>query len=153
MFTFKRAHTLKKKHTSQFWVGKFDTEARFSDFIDENPEYWSEENEGTEDLPLSKFISSQNETWCDHDFIEAGFRESTEEMKEKFKHYSYSDQWAKDVEKAAQSMGMESFNSFIMIGIDEPPKGDKYLQISNPCSYKSEGIDLIYVGEFSYIDD
>jgi hypothetical protein len=144
---------LKKKHTAQFWIGKFDTETRFSEFVGEDPGYWSDENEDNADYPLSKFIASQNETWFDHDFIEAGFSEAEGGMKEKFKHYSYADQWAEEIEEKARSMRFEGVNAFIMMGIDEPPRGSRHLQVSNPRSYNAEGIKLVYVGEFSYVHD
>lgn len=144
---------MKKRHTSQFWVGKFDTQNRFADFVGEDPDYWSEENEDNDDYPLSPFIASQNQTWFDHDFMESGFNNFEGNIKEKFKHYSYADQWAHEVVEMAGKMGIEDFNVFIMMGVDESSKGERYKQVSNPCSYKSKGIDLVYVGEFSYFHD
>ncbi|WP_185964293.1 immunity 22 family protein [Aliikangiella marina] len=144
---------MKKKHTSQFWVGKFDSSERFYNFVGEDPEYWSEENEGRNDFPLSKFIASQNQTWFDHDFIEAGFNQAETGVREKFKAYSYIEQWADRVEEKAKLLGMEDLNAFIMMGIDESPKQERHLQVSTPCSYKAEGIKLVYLGEFSYIHD
>jgi hypothetical protein len=153
MFLKNKENSLIKKYTSQFWIGTFDSEKRFNEFVGEDPDYWSEENEDNDDIPLNKFISSQNETWFDHDFIEAGYNAKEGSVLEKFGSYSYVNQWANAVSDKMTELGLDSINAFIMMGIDQPPNGSRYLQVSNPCSFKSEGIDLVYIGEYEYSHD
>ena len=142
-----------KKYTSQFWVGKFDSSEIFYEFMGENPEFWTDENEELENIPLSAFIASQGKKWYDHDFLESGYNDKGISLLEKFGEYSYSSQWSIPVEEKVKLLEIDNVNSFIMMGIDDMPNGKRHLQVLEPCSFKSEGIELIYIGEFSYEHD
>ena len=135
-----------KKLTTQFWIGNVESRERFYEFV--------AENEDADDLiPLSNFAASQNETWYDHDFFEAGFSKASGSILKKFGRYSYAKQWAEEIEKKMSEHNIQSINAFIMIGIDKPPDGSEYRQIENPCSHSENGIDLTYIGEITHDDE
>lgn len=145
-----------KKRRSQFWVGQFDSRQRFDDFVGENPDYWSEEEEDEdeeeeeEDIPMSPFAASQGEIWIDEDFMEAGYNDDNVAMPEKFRGYSYWEQWGEPLTRKLASLGIEDVNALIMLGIDEPPNGSEHLQVTDPQSHKAEGINLVFVGEIEH---
>lgn len=141
---------MKGKITSQFWIGTFDTQERFNDFVCENKEYWSEENEIEENIPLSRFIASQGETWYDHDFFEAGYNEKEQRICKKFKGYSWVNQWAPIIEGKMKELGILEMNSFLMMVVDEPPDGKRYCQVQAPKSFNADGINLMSIGEITY---
>ena len=136
--------------TSQFWIGTVDSEDRFADFIAENDEYWSEENEDSGEIPLTRFLASQGQTWYDHDFAEYGHSTKEGTVLEKFAGYSYINQWAHLVEAAMVDHKISSINVFIMIGIDEQPRFPPYRQIKKPRSHSEQGIELTYIGELTH---
>ena len=138
---------MRDKLTSQFWVGTAESEDRFFDFIVEDENYWSEENEDGDKLPLSRFIASQGETWYDH---EAGYADTSGSVLEMFGQYSYAKQWAELVESEISARNISSINAFIMIGVDEPPDGSQYRQVENPCSHQENGINMVYIGEITH---
>ena len=136
-----------KTYTSQFWIGSVESEERFCDFIGEDDSYFDDDN-----VPLSRFIASQGETWYDHDVFEAGYCAEAGSVLEKFGQYSYAEKWASLIEVEMVAHNIPSINAFVMIQIDEFPNRPPRRQVKNPCGCKGEGINLVYIGEITYDD-
>jgi len=137
--------------TSQFWIAKFDSKDRFSEFFAEDDEYFSEENEERDDYPLSQFLASQDETWCDHDFLEVGFNsDEAESVSQRFAGHSWVEEWAPMLEEKIKKLEVLDYNAFAMMGVEQTPDRPPNYQVSEPHSFTAEGIQLIYLGEITH---
>jgi len=123
---------------SHFWVGRFNDDDLFFDFFGEDERIYES---GNEDLPLSKFIASQGETWIDHDFMESGFESPGDDLKKQFANYSYADTWGMELEKRCAAMNLKDINALVMLDED---------QLENPVSVKGPGFTLTYLGVIEY---
>jgi len=102
--------------TSHFFLGRFRSRRQFSEFLEED---YSKEDD---DTPLSRFYGSQGESFCDHDFMEHGFRDKKSTLKEFFAQYSYAEHWAKELAKRAADAGLQDANALIFISNAEIAK-------------------------------
>lgn len=141
---------LKKTITTQFWVGKFATEALFYEFVGEDPAHYAEENED-KDYPLSKFSASQGEWFYDHDFMEVAFSAEAIQTSEQFMA-SWVDKWADELDRRIKKHGIANANTLVMMVVDKSPNRDPYRQITNPVSVSDEGFELVYLGEIEHDD-
>ena len=126
---------MRDTETSHFFLGRFRSERQFSKFLKED---YSKEDD---DAPLSPFYGSQDEIFCDHDFMETGFRETRQTLKKFFALYSYSEHWAEELRKRAVDAGLEDANALIVISKD---------QITQPRTVTGDGFTLTYLGEIKY---
>lgn len=126
--------------TSHFWVGRFENKKSYYDFVGERDDYYEDESKQNEKY-ISAFAESQAEHWLDHDFMESGFEEKGNGVTEKFKDYSYGEEWIATLEERTTSLKQEEINTMIMIRVD---------QISNPTSVNGAGFYLVYVGTIEY---
>lgn len=136
-----------ERYVAQFWIGTIESEGLFGDFMGENPAYWEAEDPTEEGIPLSRFIESQGETWFDHDFLECGYDNTPGCLTERFSPYSFASQWVPVIEAKMASLGIESINTFIMLGIDEKSDGTRGCQVKHPRAHREAGIDLVFIGE------
>ena len=130
-----RKDTIPDTETSHFFLGRFRTERHFSKFLKED---YSRDDD---DTPLSAFYGSQGETFCDHDFLEHGFRDKGSTLQEFFAPYSYAEHWAKELAKRAGEAGLDDANALIFISKAE---------IKKPRSVKGDRFALIYLGVIKY---
>ena len=121
--------------TSHFFLGRFRSKSQFAKFLKED---YSKDDD---DTPLSPFYGSQGQTFCDHDFLEHGFRETERTLKEFFAPYSYAEHWAGELAKRADDAGLQDANSLIFISKAE---------IRKPRSVKGDGFTLTYLGVIKY---
>jgi hypothetical protein len=121
--------------TSHFFLGRFRTKRQFNDFLKED---FSQDDD---DAPISPFYGSQGETYCDHDFMECGFRAKEPSLKEFFAPYSYAEHWAEELVKKAAAAKLEDANALIFITKSE---------IKKPRSVKGDGFTLTYLGKIKY---
>ncbi|AXT59258.1 hypothetical protein D1816_02470 [Aquimarina sp. AD10] len=124
---------------SHFWIGKFESEKLYYDFVGEDDSRY--ELEDYDDVPVSKFAESQGEIWIDHDFMESGFEKPIKDIKNQFKKYSYSYNWGTEFENRYSKLNESEYNTLIFINAD---------QIKNPRSIKDTGIVLKYLGVIEY---
>ncbi|WP_028978616.1 immunity 22 family protein [Sporocytophaga myxococcoides] len=129
-----------RKEVSDFWVGNFEREDAYFNFFGENPDFYQEEND-IEEKYISKFAESQNENWIDHDFMESGFEDGNESFIERFKKYSYSDQWIAEVFDKAKETNLKKINTIVFI-----TKG----RIQKPTSILTPEYSLLYIGQIEY---
>lgn len=141
-----------REYQAQFWIGAFDSEDAFYEFVSENSEYWSQANDDDSKTPLSHFIKSQGQSWYDHDFMEVGFSNERGSVLGMFQGHSYVEQWSPMVEEQLRTIGLDAANAFIMLGIDNQPNGQRYKQVTAPASVTVAGGDLRYLGELTYSD-
>ena len=127
------------REKSHFWVGKFESEALYFDFVAEDDSRY--ELEDYDDIPVSKFAASQGEVWIDHDFMESGFEPNQVSLKKQFAPYSYAYDWGAELEKRCANLKLEGANTLIFLN-----EG----QISNPVSVDGPGFKLVYVGVIAY---
>jgi len=124
---------------SHFWIGKFDSEDLYFDFVGEDNSRYELDN--YDDIPVSKFAKSQGEIWIDHDFMESGFEEPNKDIKIQFNKYSYSFNWGKELEKRCLKLTESENNTLIFINED---------QIEKPNSVSGNGFTLEYMGTIEY---
>jgi Immunity protein 22 len=124
--------------TSHFFLGRFRSAQQFGEFLKED---YSKDDD---DTPLSPFYGSQGETFCDHDFMEHGFRDKEPTLKEFFAPYSYAEHWAEELAKRAADAGLDDANALIFITDSE---------IANPRSVSGDGFTLTYLGKIKYSID
>lgn len=124
---------------SHFWIGKFESEDIFGDFVGEDESRY--ELEDYDDIPISKFATSQGEIWIDHDFMESGFEEPNKDVKIQFKKYSYAYNWGEELERRCSKLPETGYNALIFISED---------QIDNPKSVIGNGFILEYLGTIEY---
>ena len=123
-----------------FWIGSFGNSDDYFDFFGENPEFFQDDTDSNEKY-ISKFAKSQNENWIDHDFMESGFENGKEPFVEKFKKYSYSDQWITVLSDKTGGNALRDINTIIFI-----TKG----RIKQPTSVSDAKFMLQYVGQIEY---
>jgi hypothetical protein len=123
-----------------FWIGKFDNSNDYFDLVGEDPEFYQDERDIDEKY-ISKFAKYQRENWIDHDFMESGFENGEDSFFERFKKYSYSDQWIKKLFEKANETDLSDINAVIFIR-----KG----RIKNPISIVESKFTLRYVGQIEY---
>lgn len=128
-----------KTEKSHFWIGKFDSEDLYFDFIGEDNSRY--ELEDYDDVPVSKFAKSQGEIWIDHDFMESGFEKPNKDIKIQFDKYSYAYNWGKELEKRCSEFTPLENNTLIFINEN---------QIKKPSSVKGNGFNLEYLGIIEY---
>jgi hypothetical protein len=129
-----------KRETYHFWVGTFDKENDFFDFVGENPNYYEDE-EDLEYKYISKFAESQGENWIDNDCMECGFQDSNLSLTERFQDYSYSDKWIPEIERRIQQNKIDKVNSIVFVA---------KRAIKKPINVIQENFSLIYLGEVEY---
>ncbi|GAA4111452.1 hypothetical protein GCM10022393_09160 [Aquimarina addita] len=122
---------------SHFWIGKFNSEKSYFDFVGEDKGRY--ELEDYDDVPISKFAESQEEIWIDHDFMESGFEEPIGDLKKQFEKYSYSYHWGNELEK--RCAGLSEYNALIFVN---------EAQIKKPNSFNTNECKLKYLGVIEY---
>lgn len=123
---------------SHFWIGNFESEELFFDFIKEDHSRY--ELDDYDDIPNSKFTESQKEVWIDYDFLEFGFEKPQASLLDQFKEYSYSDGWGTELEMKKTSLSLAP-NTIVFTDED---------QISTPTSVNDPKFELIYLGVIEY---
>jgi hypothetical protein len=121
--------------TSHFFLGRFKSERLFGKFLKED---YSQEDD---DAPLSLFYGSQGETFCDHDFLEHGFRDKKMTLEKFLAQFSYAEHWAEELARRAAEAGLDDANALIFISKAE---------IKKPQSVNGDGFTLTYLGEIQY---
>lgn len=121
-----------------FWVGNFNNEDDFDRFVEEDENYYIEEE--SDDSYISKFAESQDTVWFDQDLMEYGFEESIQH----FSEYSFAEQWLPVLFNRINEMNLKfEINSLIFVSQGQIPK---------PKSVETDDFSLVYVGgiEFEY---
>jgi hypothetical protein len=130
----------RRTETCDFWVGVFPSEDAFSDYVGEDPRYY--ELVDTEDgVPLSRFIRDQGLNWYDHDMVEMGFKAKVGSVAELVGGHSYADQYADELSRRANEMGLSGANGFLFIRGGEIPE---------PRTVTTESFTFWYVGQITY---
>lgn len=121
-----------------FWVGNFRTEEDFFQFVEEDENYYIEEE--SDDTYISKFAESQETVWFDQDLMEYGFEQSVQH----FSEYSFAEQWLPVLYNRINEMNLKfDINSLVFVS-----QG----QIPQPKSVENDEFSLVYLGgiEFEY---
>ena len=121
-----------------FWVGNFRTEEDFFQFVEEDENYYIEEE--SDDTYISKFAESQDTLWFDQDLMEYGFEQSVQH----FSEYSFAEQWLPVLYNRINEMNLKfDINSLVFVS-----QG----QIPQPKSVENDELSLVYLGgiEFEY---
>jgi len=124
-----------RTETSHFFLGRFQNKRLFAEFLKED---FAKDDD---DSPISPFYGSQGKTFCDHDFMEHGFRATQPTLKQFFAPYSYAEHWADELAKRAADAGLDDANALIFISKSE---------IKKPRSVKGKGFTLTYLGQIKY---
>ncbi len=127
--------------TLDFWVGNFQNEEDFYDFVEEDENYYLLEE--SDDIHISKFAESQDTVWLDHDFVEYGFEDGNRTIYEKFADYSFAEQWLPILVNRLNEINLKfEINAIIFLNKGQVPK---------PVSVENDFFSLTYVGgiEFS----
>lgn len=121
-----------------FWVGNFRTAEDFENFVEEDENYYIEEE--SDDTYISKFAESQDTVWFDQDLIEYGFEQSIQH----FSEYSFAEQWLPVLYNRVNEMNLTfEINSLVFVSQGQIPK---------PVSVENDEFSLVYMGgiEFEY---
>ncbi len=118
--------------TSHFWVGRVPEHVAAS--------YFAETCGRGGDEPVSAFARDQGATWYDHDRPEYGWG-TAGAVRELVAGYSYSDQWAGELDRRAAAAGLAGVNFFVFISRDE---------VERPRSVRGDGYWLHYLGTIGY---
>jgi hypothetical protein len=121
-----------------FWVGNFRTEEDFFQFVEEDENYYIEEE--SDDTYISKFAESQETVWFDQDLMEYGFEQSIQH----FSEYSFADQWLPVLYNRINEMNLKfDINSLVFVSQGQVPQ---------PKSVENDEFSLVYLGgiEFEY---
>lgn len=121
-----------------FWVGNFRTAEDFENFVEEDENYYIEEE--SDDTYISKFAESQDTVWFDQDLMEYGFEQSIQH----FSEYSFAEQWLPVLYNRVNEMNLKfEINSLVFVSQGQIPK---------PVSVETDDFSLIYLGgiEFEY---
>lgn len=121
-----------------FWVGNFRTAEDFENFVEEDENYYIEEE--SDDTYISKFAESQDTVWFDQDLMEYGFEQSIQH----FSEYSFAEQWLPVLYNRVNEMNLTfEINSLVFVSQGQIPK---------PKSVENDDFSLVYLGgiEFEY---
>lgn len=121
-----------------FWVGNFRTEEDFFQFVEEDENYYIEEE--SDDTYISKFAESQDTLWFDQDLMEYGFEQSIQH----FSEYSFAEQWLPVLYNRINEMNLKfDINSLVFVSQGQVPQ---------PKSVENDELSLVYLGgiEFEY---
>lgn len=121
-----------------FWVGNFRTAEDFENFVEEDENYYIEEE--SDDTYISKFAESQDTVWFDQDLMEYGFEQSIQH----FSEYSFAEQWLPVLYNRVNEMNLTfEINSLVFVSQGQVPK---------PKSVENDHFSLVYLGgiEFEY---
>lgn len=124
--------------TLDFWVGNFRTEEDFFQFVEEDENYYIEEE--SDDTYISNFAETQETVWFDQDLMEYGFEQSIQH----FSEYSFAEQWLPVLYNRINEMNLKfDINALVFIS-----QG----QIPQPKSVETDDFSLVYLGgiEFKY---
>ncbi|UZT97382.1 immunity 22 family protein [Chryseobacterium fluminis] len=125
--------------TLDFWVGNFNSEEDFYDFVEEDENFYLEEE--SDEKYISKFAESQDTIWLDHDFVEYGFDDRNIGLYEKFSDYSFAEQWLPILINRINAMNLDmDINSIIFLN----------KQIPKPVSVENDFFSLVYIGGIEY---
>jgi len=125
-----------------FWVGNFNSEDDFYNFVEEDENFYLEED--SDDVFVSKFAESQNTIWFDQDLIEYGFDNSNMGLFEKFSEFSFAEDWLPILIQKINEMNLTfDINSLVFVSQGQIPK---------PMSIENDDFSLTYLGgiEFEY---
>lgn len=125
-----------------FWVGNFKTEEEFHQFVEEDENYYLEEE--SDDSYISKFAESQDTIWFDQDLMEYGFENLSQNIYENFSEYSFADQWLPVLVNRINELELKfEINTLIFVSQGQVPK---------PKSVETDDFSLVYLGgaEFEY---
>lgn len=121
-----------------FWVGNFNSEEDFENFVEEDENYYIEEE--SDDTYISKFAESQDTVWFDQDLMEYGFEQSIQH----FSEYSFAEQWLPVLYNRVNEMNLTfEINSLVFVSQGQIPK---------PKSVENDHFSLVHLGgiEFEY---
>lgn len=121
-----------------FWVGNFRTAEDFENFVEEDENYYIEEE--SDDTYISKFAESQDTVWFDQDLMEYGFEQSIQH----FSEYSFAEQWLPVLYNRVNEMNLTfEINSLVFVSQGQIPK---------PKSVENDHFSLVHLGgiEFEY---
>ena len=130
-----------RTETCDFWVGAFPSEQTFSEYVGEDDINYYKLMETENAVPLSRFIHDQGLEWYDHDMVEIGYKEQASSIADLVKGYSYSDQYAEELTKRANEIGLTRANGFLFI------RSGKILE---PRTAKTAKFTFWYVGQIPY---
>jgi len=123
-----------------FWVGNFQSEEDFYDFVEEDEKFYLEED--SDDVFVSKFAESQDTIWFDQDLIEYGFEDGNTGIYEKFANYSFAEQWLPVLINRLNEINPDfDINTLVFVS-----KG----QIPKPVSVENDFFKLTYIGGIEY---
>ncbi|WBV60085.1 immunity 22 family protein [Chryseobacterium camelliae] len=125
-----------------FWVGNFNNEDDFYNFVEEDENFYLEED--SDDVFVSKFAESQSTIWFDQDLIEYGFDDSHMGLFEKFADFSFAEDWLPVLVQRINEMNLKfDINSLLFVSQGQIPK---------PASIENDDFSLVYLGgiEFAY---
>lgn len=126
--------------TLDFWVGNFQSEEDFYDFVEEDENYYLLEE--SDDIHISKFAASQDTVWLDHDFVEYGFEAGNLTIYEKFADYSFAEQWLPILVNRLNEINLKfEVNCIIFLNRGQVPK---------PVSVEDDFFSLAYVGAIEF---
>jgi hypothetical protein len=117
-------------NTVDLWLGKSADAELFETFF--------AETYGEDDAPISPFAAGQGETFYDHDFIDRRREDAFSSLDEAFEGISFGSSF---VEDARAKIGDFDYNFVVASYSDD---------FSEPRSASVEGIELTYVGRFTY---
>lgn len=128
------------KQILDFWIGNFSSEEDFEDFVNEDEEFYVEEE--SDETHNSKFAESQDAIWLDYDFVEYGFDDTNNNIYDKFSEYSFADQWLPTLISRINELKLKSdINSLIFLNSG---------QIAKPTSVETEMFSLVYLGKIEF---
>lgn len=123
-----------------FWVGNFNSEEDFYDFVEEDEKFYLEED--SDDIFVSKFAESQDTIWFDQDLIEYGFEDGNTSIYEKFANYSFAEQWLPILINRLNEINPDfDINSLVFVSGGQIPK---------PVSVENDFFSLTYIGGIEY---
>ncbi|CAA7387987.1 immunity 22 family protein [Chryseobacterium fistulae] len=126
--------------TLDFWIGNFNTEEEFYEFVEEDEGFYMEEE--SDEKYISKFAESQNTIWLDYELVEYGFEGGNRTIYEKFSEYSFAEQWLPILINRINELNVNfDINSLILLN-----RG----QIPNPVSVEDDLFSLVYIGGIEY---
>ena len=118
-------------HVVDIWVGKFRSEEEFAEYMAER---FMEDGS-----PISRFAEDQGVAFYDHDFLETGFREETDDVLQLLGGHSFAPSYAEAANRAFEAAGLKSKNALILLFGREIPR---------PRSAEAPAYRLDYLGRF-----